>query len=98
MMMIMMMIRMMMIMMMIMIMIMMMIIIIIRMVIQKTQFGPTRDGITGEWRKPHNEELNDLYCSPYIVWVIKWRRMRWAGHVASMGGEERRIQGFVREA
>ena len=33
----------------------------------------------------HNEELNDLYCSPNIVRVIKWRRMRWAGHVARMG-------------
>ena len=45
-------------------------------------FGPKRDGVTGEWRKLHNEELNDLYCSPNIVWVIKSRRMRWAGHVA----------------
>ena len=35
----------------------------------------------------HNEELNDLYCSPNIVRVIKWRRMRWAGHVARMGEE-----------
>ena len=38
----------------------------------------------------HNEELNDLYCSPNIVKVIKWRRMRWAGHVVSMG-EEREV-------
>jgi len=45
-------------------------------------FGPKRDEVTGEWRKPHNEELNDLYCSPNIVRVIKSRRMRWAGHVA----------------
>ena len=45
-------------------------------------FGSKRDGVTGEWRKSHNEELNDLYCSPNIVRVIKWRRMRWAGHVA----------------
>ena len=48
-------------------------------------FGPKRDKGTGEWKKLHNEELNDLYSSPSIVWVIKSRRMRWAGHVARMG-------------
>ena len=48
-------------------------------------FGPKRDGGTGQWRKLHNEELNDLYYSPNIVRVIKWRRMRWAGHVVRMG-------------
>ena len=48
-------------------------------------FGTKRDGVTGEWRELHNEELNDLYCSPNIVRVIKSRRMRWAGHVARMG-------------
>ena len=47
-------------------------------------FGPKRDGVTGEWRKLHNEELNDLYPSPNIVRLIKSRRMRWAGHVARM--------------
>jgi len=48
-------------------------------------FGPRRDEVTGEWRGLHNEELNDLYSSPNIVRVIKWRRMRRAGHVARMG-------------
>ena len=43
------------------------------------------DEVTGEWRKLHNEELNDLYCSPDIVRVNKWRRMRWAGHITCMG-------------
>jgi hypothetical protein len=48
-------------------------------------FVPKRDEVTGEWRKLHNEELNDLYSSPTIVRVIKSRRMRLAGHVARMG-------------
>ena len=48
-------------------------------------FGSKRDEVTGEWRKQHNEELNDLYSLPSIVRVIKSRRMRWAGHVARMG-------------
>ena len=46
--------------------------------------GPKRDGVTGEWRKLHNEELISLYSSPNIVRVIKSRRMGWAGHVARM--------------
>jgi len=46
-------------------------------------FGPRRDEVTGEWKRLLNE-LNDLYSSPNIVWVIKWRRKRWAGHVARM--------------
>jgi hypothetical protein len=50
-------------------------------------FGPRRDEVMGEWRRLNNEELNDLYCSPNIVRVIKSRRMRWAGHVARMGEE-----------
>ena len=50
-------------------------------------FGHRREEVTGEWRRLHNEELNDLYCSPNIVRVIKSRRMRWAGHVARMGEE-----------
>ena len=48
-------------------------------------FGPKRDEVTREWRKLHNEELNDLYCSPNIVRVVKSTGMRWAGHVALMG-------------
>jgi len=48
-------------------------------------FGQRKDEVTGLWRRLHNEKLNDLYCSPNIVRVIKWRRMRWAGHVARMG-------------
>jgi hypothetical protein len=47
-------------------------------------FGSKREEVTGEWRKLHNEELNDLYCSPTIMRVIKPRRMRWAGYVARM--------------
>jgi len=50
-------------------------------------FVPRRDEVTGEWRRLHNEQLNDLYCSPNIVRVIKSGRMRWAGHVACMGEE-----------
>ena len=48
-------------------------------------FGRKRDGVTGEWRTLHDEELNDLYCSSSTAQVIKSRRMRWAGHVARMG-------------
>ena len=51
------------------------------------RFGPRRDEVTGERRRLHNEELNDLYPSHHIVRVIKSRRMRWAGHVARMGEE-----------
>jgi len=48
-------------------------------------FGLKGDEVTGEWRKLHSEELNDLYCSPIIVREIKSRRIKWAVHVARMG-------------
>jgi hypothetical protein len=53
-------------------------------------FGPKRDGVTGGWRKLHNEELHNLYSSPSIIRIIKSRSMRWAGHVAGMG-EKRNV-------
>jgi len=51
-------------------------------------FGPKRDGVTGEWRKLQHEELDGLYRSPNTARVITSRRMRWARHVARMGGGE----------
>jgi len=61
----------------------------------KRIFGPKRDEVTGEWRKLHNEELNDLFSSPSVVRVIKSRRMRWAGPVArSVGGRGEAYTGF----
>ena len=49
-------------------------------------FGPNRDELTRKWRKLHNEELNDMYCQPNIIRVIKSRRIRWVWHVARRGG------------
>ena len=66
-------------------------------VVLRRIFGPRRDEVKGEWRRLHNEELNDLYCSPNIVRVIKSRRMRWAGHVARMGEERGAYRVFVRK-
>ena len=59
-------------------------------------FEPKRDKVTGEWRKLHNEELNDLY-SPNIVRLIKSRRIRWAGHVARKGEWRSVYKVFVRK-
>jgi hypothetical protein len=58
-------------------------------------FGPKRDEVVGEWRRLHNEELNDLYSSPNNIPMIKSRRMRWAGHVASMGKRRGPYRGLV---
>jgi hypothetical protein len=54
----------------------------------KSIFGPKRDLGAGEWRKLHNEELDDLHSSPTVVRVIKSRRMRWAGHAVRVGRGE----------
>jgi len=48
-------------------------------------FGPKKGDVTWEWRELHNEELNVPYCSLNIMWMIKSKRMRWAGHLARMG-------------
>ena len=58
-------------------------------------FGPRRDEVMGEWRRLHNQELNDLYTSSNIVRVIKSKRMRWAGHAVSMGEERRAYRVLV---
>jgi hypothetical protein len=49
-------------------------------------FGPRTNEVTQECRRLHNEELNELYSLPNIIWVIKSGRMKWAVHAASMGG------------
>jgi len=57
-------------------------------------FGPKRDEVTGEWRKLHYEELNDLYSSPNNVWIIKMEKNEVGGACSAYGREERCIQGF----
>jgi hypothetical protein len=59
-------------------------------------FGPKRDEVTGEWRKLHKKELQDLYSSPSIIRLIKSRRMRWVGHVARMGENRNAYRLLVR--
>ena len=58
-------------------------------------FGPKGGGVMEGWRKLCNEELNDLYSSPIIIWVIKLRRMRWVGHIAHMGESRGVHRGLV---
>jgi hypothetical protein len=53
-------------------------------------FGPKKDGVTGGWRKLHNEGLHNVYSSPSMITIMKSRRMRWVGHVARMG-ERRKV-------
>jgi hypothetical protein len=60
-------------------------------------FVPKKDEMTGEWRKLHNKELHDLYSSPSIIRIIKWRRMRWADHVARMGEKRYACRLLVRK-
>jgi hypothetical protein len=61
-------------------------------------FDPKRDGVTGGWRKLHNEKLHNLYSSPSIIRIIKSRRMRWAGHVARMGEKRNVYRILVRKS
>ena len=60
--------------------------------VHRRTFGPKREGLTGEWQRLHNEELNDLYSSPNVTQVIQSRRKRWEEHVAHMGGGEVHIR------
>jgi hypothetical protein len=57
--------------------------------VPRNVFGPKRDEVTGVWTRLRNEELNDVYSSPNIIWVIRSRRVRWAEHVSCMG--DRRV-------
>ena len=58
---------------------------------------PKRDEVRREWRKLHNEEINDLYCSPNVVRVINSRRMRRSGNVVRMGERRGVFRGLVRK-
>jgi len=63
----------------------------------RRRFGSKSDELTREWRKLHNEELNNFHSLPNTIQVIKSRRMRKVGHAACMGGQERCTQGFGKE-
>jgi hypothetical protein len=54
----------------------------------RRMFGAKKDEVTGGWRKLHNEELHNLYCSPSIIRIIKSRRMRWGEQLARMGKDD----------
>jgi hypothetical protein len=58
-------------------------------------FEPERDETSGEWRKLHNKERNDIYSTPNVILVIKSRRMRWAGLVVVMGEKRRACRVMV---
>jgi hypothetical protein len=58
-------------------------------------FGPKRDEVIGGWKKLHNEELHNLYCSPSIIIINKPRRIRWAGHVARTGKKRNAYSSLV---
>jgi hypothetical protein len=59
--------------------------------------GQKMDEMVGDWGKPHNEELHNLYGSPSIIRMIKSRRIRWAGHVARMGAKRNAYRILVAE-
>jgi hypothetical protein len=61
-------------------------------------FGSKRDEMIGGWRKLHNEELHNFYCSPNTIRMITSKRVRWEGHVARMGGEEECIKNVFGKA
>jgi hypothetical protein len=60
--------------------------------------GPQRDEVTGEWRRLNNGQLNDLYPSPNIIWVMKLRRIKCVGHVAWMGDSRGAFRVLVRRS
>jgi hypothetical protein len=65
--------------------------------VQRRIFEPTRDEVTGEWRRLHNKEIYALYSSPNIIRAMKSRRLRWAGHMARMGERRGAYRGNQRE-
>ena len=62
--------------------------------LRREAYGPERDGLTGEWRKVHNEELFELYCSTHIIWVIGSKKNEMVGACSTYGGQESCIKGL----